>query len=239
MSVIFKTWTTGPRLSDGRGSMSAPWQPGHFGPGQPLNMPAPEYPVFVASSSDSGPPESAAPSGATAIIAAVLSLLGCVAMVAQSILNWHLVSVWGATPIDGTNDSPQHYLVSFDIAMGVVQAITAVTLLTGGALLIMGRSAGRWIVIGSCAAVLLANAIGLVYVLTVLDELDGTLHDRYSHSLGAARLSSTLLTLVPMSFALITGLLAVLKSTAAWCRFKSDRAQVASRANSSGYPQPY
>ena len=50
--------------------MSAPWQPGHFGPGQPLNTPAPQYPVFVATS-EPGPPESTTPSGATAIIAAV------------------------------------------------------------------------------------------------------------------------------------------------------------------------
>jgi hypothetical protein len=218
--------------------MSAPWQPGHFGPGQPLNAPAPEYPVFVASS-EPGPPQSTTPSGATAIIAAVLSLLGCVAMVAQAVLSWYLVSVWGATPIDGSSDSPQHYLVPFDIAMGVVQAIVAATLLTGGALLITGRSSGRWIVIASCAATVLANAIGLIYVYTVLNDLDVTFYERYRYSLRSVRLSSTLLTVVPMTFALITGVLAALKSTAAWCRFKHDNAQVASHGSYPGYPQPY
>ena len=224
--------------------MSAPWQPGHFGPGQPLNTPAPQYPVFVATS-EPGPPESTTPSGATAIIAAVLSLLGFVAMVAQAILNWHLVSVWGAPPVDAANDfdvssdSPEHYLVSFYIAMGIVQAIAAVTLLTGGALLIMGRSVGRWIVIASCAVVVLASAIGLIYALAVLSDLDSALHARYSYSLRGARLTSTLLTVVPMTFALITGVLAALKSTAAWCRFKEAKAQTAAPVSYPGYPQPY
>ena len=241
--------------------MADQWPPpGQFGPGQPYGgnpygvpgVPYPQYPqpqyppsqypqpqylqpAGYGMPMSAGPP---GPSAVTAIIAAVLSLLGAVSTGFQAFSSWYVVATLSSVSDSySTPSETRSGLLGLGTGMAVVQTIVAITLLTGGVLLVIGRSAGRWIVVGSCAAVVLANVVALFASLTILKRLDTALGG-YEGMQGLAGLS-LMTAAVPIVFALVTGVLAALNSTRDWCRWKSGQAAPAAPVAYPGYPQPY
>lgn len=241
--------------------MADQWPPpGQFGPGQPYGgnpygvpgvpypqNPQPQYPPSqypqpqYLQPAGYGMPVSAGPSGpsaVTAIIAAVLSLLGAVSTGFQAFSSWYVVATLSSVSDSySTPSETRSGLLGLGAGMAVVQTIVAITLLTGGVLLVIGRSVGRWIVAGSCAAVVLANVVALFASLTILKRLDTALGG-YEGMQGLAGLS-LMTAAVPIVFALVTGVLAALNSTRDWCRWKSGQAAPAAPVAYPGYPQPY
>ncbi len=239
--------------------------PGQFGPGQPPgqpyganpygtpagppNVPYPQYPqqqypqqqypqpAGYGMPMPPGPAGPAGPSGVTAIIAAVLSLLGAVSTAFQAFSSWYAVATLGALTSSYASDA-RSSLMGLSTAMAVVQTIVAIALLVGGVLLILGRGVGRWIVVGSCTAVVLANVIAVFASLTLIKRLDSALGG-YSDSLQSMAGLSVMSAAVPIIFALVTGVLAVLNSTAQWCRWKSGQSAPAAPVGYPGYPQQY
>ncbi|GAA2406930.1 hypothetical protein [Mycolicibacterium llatzerense] len=239
--------------------MSNQWPPpGQFGPGQPYggdpygapgvppSMPYPQYPQpqypqpqYPQYPQPAGygmpmPAGPSGPSGVTAIIAAVLSLLGAVSTAFQAFSSWYGVATLSALSGSYASDMKSG-LIGLTSAMAVVQTIVAIALLTGGVLLILGRSVGRWIVMGSCTVVVLSNVVALFASLTILKRLDSALGS-YSDSMQGLAGLSVMSAAVPIVFALVTGVLAALNSTQQWCQWKSGRT---TPAGYPGYPQQY
>ncbi|SHV92438.1 Uncharacterised protein [Mycobacteroides abscessus subsp. abscessus] len=235
--------------------MSDQWPPpGPFGPGQPYGgnpygvpgvppgMPYPQYPQpQYPQPVGYGMPMPAAPAGpsnVTAIIAAVLSLLGAVSTGFQAFSSWYVVATLSSLPDSfGSRSEARSGLLGLSTGMAVVQTIVAVALLAGGVLLIMGRSVGRWIVVGSCVVVVLSNVVGMFAALTIFKRLETALGG-YEGMQGIAGLSM-MSAAVPIMFALVTGVLAALNSTRDWCRWKTGQAAPAAPIAYPGYPQPY
>ena len=244
--------------------MSNQWPPpGQFGPGQPYggdpygapgvppSMPYPQYPqpqypqpqypqsqypqpAGYGMPMPAGP---SGPSGVTAIIAAVLSLLGAVSTAFQAFSSWYVVATLSSLPGSYASDTRSE-LMGLTSAMAVVQTIVAIALLTGGVLLVLGRSVGRWIVMGGCTVVVLSNVVGLFASLTILKRLDSALGS-YSDSVEGLAGLSVMSAAVPIVFALVTGVLAALNSTQQWCQWKSGRTTPAAPVGYPGYPQQY
>ncbi|RUP30000.1 MAG: hypothetical protein EKK51_18380 [Mycolicibacterium sp.] len=237
--------------------MADQWPPpGQFGPGQPYGgnpygvpgvppgMPYPQYPQpqyqqYPQPVGYGMPmPGPAGPSGVTAIIAAVLSLLGAVSTGFQAFSSWYVVATLSSLPDSYSSVSETRSgLMGLSTGMAVVQTILAIALLTGGVLLVIGRSVGRWVVIGSCAVVVLSNVVALFASLTILKRLDTALGG-YEGMRGLAGLS-VMSAAVPIVFALVTGVLAALNSTRDWCQWKTGQAAPAAPVAYPGYPQPY
>ncbi|OBJ37828.1 hypothetical protein A5630_03870 [Mycolicibacterium mucogenicum] len=207
----------------------------------PPNVPYPQYPqpqypqpAGYGAPMPAGP---AGPSGVTAIIAAVLSMLGAVSTAFQAFSSWYAVATLGELTSSYASEVKSS-LMSLTTGMAFVQTVVAIALLVGGVLLILGRGVGRWVVIGGCTAVVLANVIGLFASLTILKRLDSTLGGSYDGMQSMAGLS-VMSAAVPIVFALATGVLAALNSTQQWCRWKSGQAAPAAPVGYPGYPPQY
>jgi hypothetical protein len=170
----------------------------------------------------------------TAIIAAVLSMLGAVSSAFQAFSSWYAVATLGALVGSYAGDTRSE-LMGLTTGMAVVQTIVAIALLVGGVLLVLGRGVGRWIVMGGCTVVVLSNVIGLFAALTILKRVDTTFGGGYEGMQGMAGLS-VMSAAIPIVFALATGVLAALNSTQQWCRWKSAQS---APVGYPGYPQPY
>ncbi|WP_409430374.1 hypothetical protein ACJEIK_23625 [Mycobacterium sp. SMC-16] len=244
--------------------MSNQWPPGQFGPGQfgpgqppgqpygpnpygaagvPPSVPYPQYPQpqpqYPQPMGYGAPPPAApsGPSGVTAIIAAVLSMLGALSTAFQAFSSWYAVATLGALIGSYASDTRSE-LMGLTTGMAIVQTIVAIVLLTGGVLLVLGRAVGRWIVIGGCTAVVLANVVGLFASLTILKSIDSTLGGSYDGMQAMAGLS-VMSAAIPIVFALATGVLAALNSTQAWCRWKSGQSAPVGPVGYPGYPPQY
>jgi len=207
----------------------------------PPNAPYPQYPQpqypQPAGYGMPTPPGPAGPSGVTAIIAAVLSILGALSTAFQAFSSWYAVATIGALTSSYASDTKSS-LMGLSSGMAVVQTVVAIALLVGGVLLVLGRGVGRWVVIGGCTAVVLANVIGLFASLTILKRLDSTLGGSYEGMQSMAGLS-VMSAAVPIVFALVTGVLAALGSTQQWCRWKSAQSAPAAPVGYPGYPPQY
>ena len=244
--------------------MSNQWPPGQFGPGPfgpgqppgqpygpnpygapgvPPSVPYPQYPQpqpqYPQPMGYGAPPPAApsGPSGVTAIIAAVLSMLGALSTAFQAFSSWYAVATLGALIGSYASDTRSE-LMGLTTGMAIVQTIVAIVLLTGGVLLVLGRAVGRWIVIGGCTAVVLANVVGLFASLTILKSIDSTLGGSYDGMQAMAGLS-VMSAAVPIVFALATGVLAALNSTQAWCRWKSGQSAPVGPVGYPGYPPQF
>ncbi|MDR3663798.1 MAG: hypothetical protein P4L86_25995 [Mycobacterium sp.] len=229
------------------------WQPGQFGPGDPYGgnpygapglppgTPYQQYPQPAGY----GVPMPSAPSSTTAIIAAVLSLLGALATGSQAVTGWAFLGAMNTVNVKIPDESPSSGVLAIMTVSATVLTLVAVALLVGGVLLLMGRLAGRMVVIASCAAVVLISLVNLVVTLALINRLNDTVGSEYASVTHSYTGISVVAGLVPMLFAIGTAVLAANRSTREWCQWKSATAAPAGYPGyaqpgylQSGYPQP-
>jgi hypothetical protein len=215
------------------------WQPGQFGPGDPYGsnpygvpgvppgMPYQQYPGY-------GVPMVVAPSSTTAIIAAVLSLLGALATGTQALTGWAFLGAMDSVVAKVPDGSPASGVLAVLTVSAALLTIVAIALLIGGILLLMGRLAGRVIVIGSCAVVVLISLVNLVVTMTLIRRLNEALAGEYTNVTHSYNGLSAVSGLVPILFAIGTAVLAASRGSREWCQWKS--AGAAARLSATGIP---
>lgn len=197
------TYPNGPYGHGVPGQPSYPQQPGY--PQQPAYAPQPGYPQPGYPQQPYGlpPVPPPAPGGATGIIAGVLAGLGCLAnLVGGSFMAFGLSILIGESS-DATASG-----------WGALIAITALNILAGLLLLIgtvtllLRKMIGRWLVVAGCAVSILSTLVNLTLTPSTIAGYE------YDRGVGAD--------LVGGIFPIVTLVLALLPSTAAWIRARQN-----------------
>lgn len=178
-----------------------PGQPGY--PQQPGYPPQPGYPGGQQPYPLAAAPHTA-PSAATGIIAAVLSGLGGLANVVGGLL-----MAFGLTAMitESTYDAGSGAWTGL-IAITMLNIVAGVLLSVGTVMLLLRKAASRWIVVAGCAVSIVSSLISLSLAATIADYQYG--------GKGAD--------VVGLVFPIVTIVLALLPSTAAWIRAKQNGA---------------
>ena len=150
------------------------------------------------------PPPSTSPSAATGIIAAVLSGLGGLANVVGGLLATFGLSVMIS---ESTYDIGSGAWTGL-IAITMLNIVAGVLLSVGTVMLLLRKRSSQWIVVAGCAVSIVSSLISLSLASTIAD---------YQYSGKGADV-------VGLVFPIVTIVLALLPSTAAWIRAKQNGA---------------
>ncbi|MCW4354209.1 hypothetical protein ONR57_12955 [Hoyosella sp. YIM 151337] len=179
---------------------------------------------MVSRASEAGPQ----PSGATAIAAAVLALLGgCAAVL--GIAAFVLMIVEGgfdrAFLLAGVTLSELGWWGPYLAASQLANAVTAVLLISGAvALLKKKRSGQTWIVIG-CLLVIVAQIAAMAATAALLGSVSAILDPaiEFGPLVQNAMVSTGIFTIVTLLFPILTLVLAASPSTTRWCETRSGQ----------------
>jgi hypothetical protein len=190
-----------------------PANPGQYGY-QPT--PLPQYPGQPGSNTLSSPSSS----GATAIAAAVLALLGCAAQGLGGIGVFAELSDISSADWDKARDVLPGWTRPYLMTAGVVAIAVAVALLVGGILLLRRRDGARMLIATSCVIVMVAAIAGLFFALDLKNTLD-----EHGYT-GLVSMGSQLPAAIGgIVFPLVTLILVLMPSTKRWCAARQSGAQ--------------
>lgn len=205
-------------------SYQAPTAPDAYPvPSYPAHSPDPYASQYVmAPAGYSAPLRAPSAGGATAIVAAILSLIGAVYYGVDTIRNWDGITMAfrSLSNLSGLNLPASLTAWVYGSAAAVIAQLVMVVLLAVGAILLFTRSAaGRMLVVFGSLLVIAANAYWAIYALQLSDWLDD-----FDNSTGMGGQSSgefigtvLLNTGLPALVAGVTLILALTASTKAWC----------------------
>ncbi|MCG5431016.1 hypothetical protein LV457_01720 [Mycobacterium sp. MYCO198283] len=197
------------------------WQPGGWQAPEPRHTgypygPPPAYPYGPPPGYPYGPPNPPA-SGATAIVAAVLSFLGALANVLSAVDGF--VSVASLRePRGAYGVEYPAWLAPTGIIVSIAQLVLAVALVFGGVQLVRRRLNGRVVVAAAAGAAVLIQLVSLGFAAAAV-KWARDLSARYDVGvdLGPLLTLSIGISAVMIIFPIATGVLALLPATRRWC----------------------
>ncbi|SFP38101.1 hypothetical protein SAMN05421810_102415 [Amycolatopsis arida] len=191
------------------------------------------------------------PSGGTAITAGVLAVLGGLFAIYSAISSFTIVSVMKSLLAEEAITPEQRrsletavpdWAQTYGVVSGVAQLVVVALLITGGVLLFVKKSPGRWLVVAGCAAVIVLNIASVVVGSTLAADVTSALPGTSSQD---AELASDIAIGFTVIFAIITSvpaiatlILAAVPATGRWCAYGRQAAGGPTQpAQPPGYPQ--
>lgn len=157
-----------------------------------------------------------APSGATAITASVLSLLGGAGQLFGAFTTVAaLATISQATSLLGTDGLPGWYGGTMTVTV-IVQFALAAALLVGGGALLTRKLWARIVIAGACGVALALGIVGLLIAAAVSSHIPS----EYATGQGF----SMIIGIMGLIFPVATAVLALLPSTRQWCQTRTPAA---------------